>query len=120
MVASELKPTKAGTGQYMRVQFAVGPDKLSISSFFNVENQSAKAQQIGRGQFKALLTALGITKSLNLPEDFEKLAHFKTLYVLVAQEEREGKVRNVISRFINKKDVVGKAAQAEDDQTIPF
>jgi hypothetical protein len=126
VIASELKDTKAGTGKYMRVDFLVGPNKQRITSFFNVENASSKAQQIGRAQFKRLLSALGITKALNLPTEFETAAHFKTLFVVVDQEvNTAGRTHNIITKFLSKKEggkaTSAQAAQIDDDMnTVPF
>ena len=58
---AELKTTKAGTGQYISVQYTVtGPTHQGRVVFgnINIENPNPKAEEIGLRDFNALMTKL--------------------------------------------------------------
>ena len=60
---AELKTTKAGTGQYISVQYTVtGPTHQGRVVFgnINIENPSPKAEEIGLRDFNALMTSCGL------------------------------------------------------------
>jgi hypothetical protein len=60
---AELKDTKAGTGQYIKVRYDVtGPSGQGRCVFgnFNIKNPNAKAEEIGRQQLGDLMRALGL------------------------------------------------------------
>lgn len=59
---AELKDTKAGTGQYIKVELTIkGPEHTNRKIFtqFNVSNPNAQAAEIGRSQLKTLLVSAG-------------------------------------------------------------
>ena len=63
VTAAELKPTKAGTGQYIAVRYDVtGPTHQGRVVFgnLNVFNPNAEAEKIGRQQLGELMAATGI------------------------------------------------------------
>ena len=55
----ELKNTKAGTGQYIGVKFRAEEAGENFFFNFNISNPNPEAVQIGLGQLKAFLTAIG-------------------------------------------------------------
>lgn len=58
-----IKTTNSGTGQYINLQCLVdGPTHVGriLFGILNIKNDSAKAEQIGRGQLGSILRALGI------------------------------------------------------------
>ena len=60
---AEIKQTKSGTGQYINLKFHVdGPTHTGRFLFgaLNIKNDSAQAEQIGRGQLGSILRAIGI------------------------------------------------------------
>jgi len=60
---AELKDTKSGTGQYIKVRYDVtGPSCQGRVVFgnFNIKNQNVKAEEIGRQQLGDLMRALGL------------------------------------------------------------
>jgi len=62
-LSADLKDTKDGMGQYVNTRFQVveGPYKnRQMFMMFNTKNASEKAQNIGRAQFKAFRTAIGL------------------------------------------------------------
>ena len=59
---TDLKPTKAGDGEYLSVEFTVdeGPHKgRKVWENFNLSNPSAEAERIAKSQFAALCLAVG-------------------------------------------------------------
>ena len=65
MSAAELKPTKAGDGQYIKIRYHItGPTHQGRVVFgnINVRNASAKAEEIGRQQLGEIMRAIGLAK----------------------------------------------------------
>jgi hypothetical protein len=61
---AELKDTKSGTGQYIKVRYDItGPSCQGRVVFgnFNIKNQNVKAEEIGRQQLGDLMRALGLS-----------------------------------------------------------
>ena len=61
---AELKPTKAGTGEYIKVRYDItGPSGQGRVVFgnFNIKNPNPKAEEIGRQQLGDLMRALGLS-----------------------------------------------------------
>lgn len=62
---AELKPTKDGTGQYIKLRYDItGPTHQGRVVFgnLNIKNSSAKAEEIGRQQLGELMRAIGLAK----------------------------------------------------------
>lgn len=65
VVKADLTDTKAGTGQYIKMRLdVVGPSYQGrvLFSNINIRNPSVKAEEIGKGQLSAIMTALGLAK----------------------------------------------------------
>ena len=65
IVSAELKDTKAGNGQYVKVRFDVtGPsyEGRVIWGQLNIKNPNPQAEQIGRQQLGDLARAIGLEK----------------------------------------------------------
>lgn len=81
--ASEVKPTSNGKGTILKVtNVVVEPEDYKGRKLFNnynLENESAQAQEIGQKQFAALCRAIGVSEV----EDSEEL-HFHPYTVRVA------------------------------------
>lgn len=61
--STELKDTKDGSGQYVKVSFSiVGPSYQGRKIFqnYNIFNKNEQAERIGRAQLKALTNAVGL------------------------------------------------------------
>lgn len=62
---AELKDTKAGTGQYISVAYAItGPTHQGRTVFgnLNIKNPNPKAEEIGRQDLGAIMRAIGLTR----------------------------------------------------------
>jgi hypothetical protein len=63
ITAAEIKPTRAGTGEYISVRYdIVGPSHQGRVVFgtFNIRNASPKAEEIGQQQLGELMTAINL------------------------------------------------------------
>jgi hypothetical protein len=87
-VASQIKPTKAGTGEYLEITFEVidGQGKgRKIWERLNIRNANKKAEEISQRQLSALCRSIGV---LNL-SDTDQL-HNIPVVLEVEIEQREG------------------------------
>jgi hypothetical protein len=61
----EVKATKSGTGEYIRLEYTVsGPTAAGRKVFanYNTKNENAKAEEIGRQQLAELCRATGVAR----------------------------------------------------------
>jgi hypothetical protein len=99
---SEMKPNKAGTGQYLQLAFEVldGPHKgRKLWSRLNLENPNATAVQIARAELSAICRAVGVMA----PNDSVDL-HNLPLQITVKCRKREdtGELTNEIRGYAKK------------------
>lgn len=116
-------PLKSGNGSAFTVAADVteGPSKGSrIFAHYNTDHTSEKARQIGRGQFKRLLAALGISKPFAKPQDACDTLPGKTFVGEVEHElGTDGKTRAKLKRPIVE--TTNSMPQPTDDvDSIPF
>ena len=99
IIKSEMKDTKAGTGQYLelRVQILEPPyNGRIVFDRLNLINPNQVAVSIANRTLADICTALGITEI----EDSEEL-HNQELTVRIATEERDGyPPSNVIKKYL--------------------
>ncbi len=65
ITGAELKTTKSGTGQYIKVELTVVGDDFQgrkVWGNINIKNDSEKAEEIGRAQLNQLMSAIGLEK----------------------------------------------------------
>jgi hypothetical protein len=65
ITAAEIKPTKAGTGEYISVRYdIIGPSHQGRVVFgnLNIRNPNPKAEEIGRQQLGDIMRAIGLAK----------------------------------------------------------
>lgn len=65
ITAAELKPTKDGSGQYIKIRYDItGPTHQGRVVFgnLNIKNASVKAEEIGRQQLGEIMRAIGLAK----------------------------------------------------------
>ena len=100
---SEIKTTRAGNGEYIKIECEVIGDEdfngRKIWHNFNVVNPNEKAVQIGRGQLKRLNQILGLTELKDTAE-----LHGQPFRVLVGIQkgtgDYEGRDNNTIKKFL--------------------
>lgn len=62
---AEVKPTKAGTGEYIKMRLDItGPSHEGRVVFtnLNIKNPNPKAEEIGRSQLKTIMLAMGLPR----------------------------------------------------------
>ena len=99
---SEMKPTKAGNGQYLQLTFEVldGPYKgRKLWARLNLDNPNAQAVQIARAELSAVCRAVGVLA----PKDSAEL-HDLPLVIHVKCRKREdtGEITNEIRGYARK------------------
>jgi Protein of unknown function (DUF669) len=96
--ASEMKPTKAGTGEYLQITFEVldGPQKgRKLWSRLNLRNPNKTAVEIAQRELAAICRAVGVLK----PSDSAEL-HNKPLMADVSVEvDDRRRESNVIRKY---------------------
>lgn len=100
----EAKPTKANDGQLLNVTFlVVEPTEFEgrkVWERFNIENKSAEAQRIGRGQFKRLLTMIGHTAPIQYENELRSITFGKKVTAVLGVETYNGNTKNVIKKYV--------------------
>tara|TARA_R110002126_G_scaffold7851_1_gene38117 strand:- start:433 stop:918 length:486 start_codon:yes stop_codon:yes gene_type:complete len=65
IVSADMVPTKAGTGMLLKIRYdVIGPThaKRVIFGQLNIQNPSAKAEEIGRLELRKLMSAVGLQR----------------------------------------------------------
>jgi hypothetical protein len=116
IVASEMKPTSAGTGEYLELQIMVisGPyrDAL-IWDRLNLKNPSEKAVQIARGQLSSICRAVGVLT----PRDSTQLHNLPFIVRVEVRDYEERKYNDVKAYYKRGSDterLPTKKAEPED------
>ena len=114
VVASDVKPTKAGTGHYLELTFQIIEGEHNgrrLWARLNLENANETAVKIARGELSAICRAVGVLQ----PKDSSEL-HDRPLVISVKTRKRkdDGELENVI-RGYSKKETAAKPVQATTD-----
>lgn len=112
---SEMKPTKAGTGSYLELTFAVldGPHKgRCLWARLNLDNPNGTAVQIARAELSAICRAVGVMA----PKDSVEL-HNLPLVVSVKCKKRDdtGDITNEIAGYEKKTAAASAPTSAPDN-----
>ena len=112
---ADVKDTKRGDGQYIKVQFNItGATHSGRSVFanFNIRNSSQKAEEIGMQQLKQLTSAIGLKGELL---DTQQLVGGSCEIAVVVKKSDEFGESNEVKRFLLASD----ASPVEKDQAAP-
>jgi len=114
IVSSELKDTKAGTGQYIKARFVIDGGR-GIFNNFNIKNPNTQAEEIGKQQLGQWMAACGAGR-LKGPDDM--IGHSCEIKVDIKDDPQYGP-QNVIKAF---KKIEGAAPpkQESSDDTPPW
>ena len=109
--ASEMKPTKNGTGQYLEIEYQIidGEHKgRKLWSRHNLQHPNAQAVQIARGELSAICRAVGVMT----PKDSAEL-HGLPLTITVKLQKRQdnGESANEIAAWSKKEAAAGVPQQ---------
>lgn len=105
---AELKPTKAGNGQYIKLRYDVtGPSHQGRVVFgnLNIKNANPKAEEIGRQQLGDIMRAIGLAKVT----DTDQLIGGQIAIKLEVKEDAQYGASNEVKAF---KSVSGSVAPA--------
>lgn len=99
---SEMKPTKAGNGRYLQLAFQVLEGELRgrfVWARLNLENESAMAVKIARGELSSICRAIGKMQ----PHDSVEL-HGVPLEITVGLKRRDdtGEFTNIIKGYARR------------------
>ena len=120
IVESDIKATKAGTGSYLELVFEVVAGQYKgrkVWARLNIDNPSAQAVAIGRGELSAICHAVGVLK----PQDSCDL-HNLPLCIKVTCKKREdnGEITNEVKGYEKKEAAFGIGTpQAPQPQAPP-
>lgn len=109
ITASEMKPNKAGTGQYLELTFTIiegEHQNRQLWARLNLEHPSEQAVKISRGQLSAICRAVGVLQ----PRDSVEL-HNLPLMITVKCKRREdtGDITNEITNFTKREQASSNA-----------
>ncbi len=112
---SEMKPTKAGTGNYLQLTFTIleGEYKNRVLwARLNLNNPNATAVKIARSELSAICHAVGVLA----PKDSLEL-HNLPLLITVKLKKREdtGDLTNEVKGYAKKETAEGVPQQATDN-----
>ena len=113
IMASEMTPTKAGTGEYLKLEFAIleGEHRnRRLWANLNLDNPSEKAVAIARGELSAICRAVNVFK----PSDSFEL-HGIPLGITVKHEKYRDKTQERISGYKLASEVDASTPAAEVD-----
>ncbi len=119
ITASEMKPTKKGTGQYLELTFQIieGEHKgRSLWARLNLDNPDATAVRIARAELSAICRAVGVLA----PKDSVELHNLPlTIKVGVKNRDDNGEPTNVIKGY-EKKGVAAPRVAAATNGKAPW
>jgi len=126
---AEVKPTKAGTGKYIRAVFKIvapSSEGRLIFVIYNIANPNEEAVKIGLSQLRSLNEALGITELKSVSQLKDKLVTIKVGTKKGVDKNGHERLENTIKKyepFGDKADVApsveGEKERAFNDD-IPF
>ena len=113
ITASEMKPNKAGTGQFLELVFTILEGELKnrqVWARLNLENPNELAMKIAQAELSAICRAVGIMA----PNDSVEL-HNLPLVIRVKCKKRKDtdEITNEINGYEKREAVTGKPQQAQ-------
>ncbi|NLE57347.1 MAG: DUF669 domain-containing protein [Planctomycetes bacterium] len=118
---SEMKPTKAGTGSYLQLEFTVLDGACKGRKVWDrlcINHPNDLTQKIARGNLSAICRAVGVMQ----PRDSVEL-HNLPLVITVKCKKRDdtGEVTNEVKGYARRESAVGQPQQTPvHDQTPPW
>jgi hypothetical protein len=115
---SELKATKAGNGQYIKLRYDItGPSHQGRVVFgnLNIKNANPKAEEIGRQQLGDIMRAIGLAKVT----DTDQLIGGQIAIKLEVKEDAQYGASNEVKGFKSVSGSVAPAAAIPQGQSNP-
>ena len=119
ITASEMKPTKNGSGSYLQLTFTVLDGEYRnrvLWARLNLQNSNATAVKIARGELSAICRAVNVMQ----PRDSVEL-HNIPLVITVKLKKRKDtdELSNEIKGYAPKSAAAGQPQQVPSDDTSP-
>lgn len=98
---SEMKPTKAGTGQYLELTFQVVDGQYKgrqLWARLNLQNPNSEAVRIAQGDLSSICRAVKVLQ----PKDSAQLHGLPMIIKVNCKKENDGTIRNEIKGFYPK------------------
>ncbi len=109
---SELKPTKAGTGEYLQLQFEIIEGEYArrlLWARLNLDNPNPKAVMMAKSELAAICRAIGVPR----PTDSSDLHNLPLqIHVRVKRRPDSGELTNEIKGYAPRESQQGKPLQA--------
>lgn len=118
IIDSGEKPTKAGDGSYLELTLEVVDGEYhgrKLWDRLNLNNRSEKAKQIAMRTLSAIQRAVGVPS----PQDSAEL-HGLPMIAVVAQEEYDGRTKNVVKAYKPKAVAAKPVAMAPKANSLPW
>jgi hypothetical protein len=116
---SEMKPTKAGTGNYLQLTFQVieGPfNNRLLWARLNLDNPNDTARKIAQGELSALCRAVGVLA----PNDSVELHNLPlVIHVRCKKRSDTGEITNEIKGYSKKESPAVPSNNAPSAKTTP-
>jgi len=119
ITASEMKPTKAGTGAYLELTFQVVDGEFKnrlLWARLNLENPNATAVKIARGELSSICRAVGVLE----PKDSCELHNLPVVITVKQKADAEGELRNEIKGYAKRETGQAAAAPQAKSSTAPW
>lgn len=120
IIESEMKPTKAGTGEFLQMTFQVldGPHKgRFVWARLNLDNPNATAVQIAQADLAAICRAVGVLT----PKDSTDLHNLPlTITVRCKKRADTGEITNEIAGYAKKESPPPAASAVAAGSTPPW
>jgi hypothetical protein len=121
ITATEMKPTKAGDGSYLQIEFTVLEGEYKERKVWDrlcLNHPNAQTVKIARGNLSALCRAVGVMQ----PKDSVELHNLPVMItVKVKKREDTGELTNEVKGYAKKESAVGQPQQAPvADNTPPW
>lgn len=110
IASAELKSTKDGTGQYIKLRFDImGPSHQGrvVFSNLNIKNASAKAEEIGRRQLGDIMRAIGLSRVNDTDQLIGGHVNIKLIIREARIDERTGSVYDASNEIRGYRSVSG-------------
>jgi len=119
ITASEMKPTKAGNGNYLQLEFTLldGPHKgRKVWDRLCTNHQNATTQNIARGNLSAICRAVGVMQ----PQDSVEL-HNLPLMITVKCKRRQdtGEIVNEVKGYSKRESALAPSSQPSTNDATP-
>ena len=119
ITSSEMKPTKAGDGSYLQLEFTVLEGEYRDRKVWDrlcLNHPSAQAVKIARGNLSSLCRAVGVMQ----PRDSVEL-HNLPLVITLKLKKRDdtGELTNEVKGYARKDSAAGQPQQAPQTSNTP-